>query len=144
MEKDPKFAHLTDLQYRVTQKNETEPPFDNAYNKNFEDGVYVDVVDHTPLFLSTAKYDSGSGWPAFWKPIDDNLIDEVLDFSHEITRIEVRSKKSNSHLGHVFVDGPVKHGGKRYCINSAALKFIPKSELEKNNLGYLLPFFETK
>ncbi|AJR12408.1 Peptide methionine sulfoxide reductase [Mesomycoplasma dispar] len=144
MDNKKKLDHLSDLQYKVTQENFTEPAFDNLYNDNYQEGVYVDVVDGTPLFLSINKYDSGSGWPSFWKPIDENEIVEVLDFSHSITRIEVRSKKANSHLGHVFNDGPKKEGGRRYCINSAALKFIPKSELKDYNLVHLLKFFESK
>lgn len=142
MKKEKKLDHLTELQYKVTQQNFTEPAFDNLYNNNYQEGVYVDIVDGTPLFLSIYKYDSGSGWPSFSKPIDENLIVDVLDFSASLTRIEVRSKNADSHLGHVFSDGPKQFGGRRYCINSASLKFIPKSELKSHNLGHLLEFFK--
>ncbi|MHA0297913.1 peptide-methionine (R)-S-oxide reductase MsrB [Mesomycoplasma ovipneumoniae] len=137
-----KLDHLNELQRKVTQENFTEPPFDNLYNDNYEEGVYVDIIDGTPLFLSSTKYNSGSGWPSFWKPLNEESIVEVLDFSHSMTRVEVRSKNADSHLGHVFNDGPKEQGGRRYCINSAALKFIPKNELKNNNLEHLLKYFD--
>ncbi|MGL4739659.1 MAG: peptide-methionine (R)-S-oxide reductase MsrB [Sarcina sp.] len=128
-------SELTDLQYKVTQENATERPFINEYDKNFEEGIYVDITTGEPLFISTDKFDSGCGWPAFSKPIDRNLIKENVDKSHGMVRTEVRSNFGDSHLGHVFCDGPEEFGGLRYCINSASLKFIPKDELE--NEGYV-------
>lgn len=129
---DEEFDHLSDEEYKITQLAMTEPPFTGKYDDFFEDGVYVDVVDGEVLFSSDDKFDSGCGWPAFSKPISEEVITKHRDFSHGSTRIEVRSKKANSHLGHVFNDGP--GGSKRYCINSAALKFIPKEKLE--SMGY--------
>jgi peptide-methionine (R)-S-oxide reductase len=120
---------LNDLQYKVTQENGTESPFHNTYDKHFEKGIYVDIVSGEPLFVSTHKYNSGCGWPAFTKPISREFIKEKTDFSHNMHRIEVRSKSADSHLGHVFTDGPEKEGGLRYCINSAALKFIPLEKM---------------
>ncbi len=128
------FEHLTKEEYEITQLAMTEPPFSGKYDNFFEDGVYVDVVNGEVLFSSEDKFDSKCGWPAFSKPISDDVITKNRDFSHGTTRIEVRSTKSNSHLGHLFHDGP--GGSPRYCINSAALKFIPKDEYlkkEKNN-----------
>jgi methionine-R-sulfoxide reductase len=121
---------LTKIQKEVTQNNATEPPFANEYWNNHEPGIYVDILDGTPLFSSEDKFDSGSGWPSFTKPISSDTIVEVEDISHGMKRIEVRSKKANSHLGHVFDDGP-KPAGLRYCINSASLKFIPKEDNKK-------------
>lgn len=123
---DKEFEHLTKEEYKITQLAMTEPPFSGKYNNFFEEGVYVDVVNGEVLFSSEDKFDSGCGWPAFSKPISDNVITKNRDFSHGTTRIEVRSAKSNAHLGHLFHDGP--GGSPRYCINSAALKFIPKKE----------------
>jgi peptide methionine sulfoxide reductase msrA/msrB len=131
---DEEFEHLTKEEYEITQLAMTEPPFSGKYDNFFEDGVYVDVVNGEVLFSSEDKFDSKCGWPAFSKPISDDVITKNRDFSHGTTRIEVRSTKSNSHLGHLFHDGP--GGSPRYCINSAALKFIPKDEYlkkEKNN-----------
>jgi len=131
---DEEFEHLTKEEYEITQLAMTEPPFSGKYENFFEDGVYVDVVNGEVLFSSEDKFDSKCGWPAFSKPISDDVITKNRDFSHGTTRIEVRSTKSNSHLGHLFHDGP--GGSPRYCINSAALKFIPKDEYlkkEKNN-----------
>ena len=131
---DEEFEHLTKEEYKITQLAMTEPPFSGKYDNFFEDGVYVDVVNGEVLFSSEDKFDSKCGWPAFSKPISDDVITKNRDFSHGTTRIEVRSTKSNSHLGHLFHDGP--GGSPRYCINSAALKFIPKDEYlkkEKNN-----------
>jgi peptide methionine sulfoxide reductase msrA/msrB len=127
---DEEFNHLTKEEYEITQLSMTEPPFSGKYDNFFEDGVYVDVVNGEVLFSSEDKFDSGCGWPAFSKPISEDAITQHRDFSHGTTRIEVRSAKANSHLGHVFNDGP--GGSKRYCINSAALRFIPKEEYLKN------------
>ncbi len=122
------FDHLTREEYEITQLSMTEPPFSGKYDNFFEDGVYVDVVNGEILFSSEDKFDSGCGWPAFSKPISEDVITKNRDFSYGTTRIEVRSSKSNSHLGHLFHDGP--GGSPRYCINSAALKFIPKDKVE--------------
>ena len=122
------FDHLTREEYEITQLSMTEPPYSGKYDDFFEDGVYVDVVDGEVLFTSDDKFDSGCGWPAFSRPVSDDVIIKHRDFSHGTTRIEVRSAKSNSHLGHLFYDGP--GGSPRYCINSAALRFIPKDELD--------------
>lgn len=126
---------LTPLQYAVTQENATERPFDNEYAANFEEGIYVDVTTGEPLFFSTDKFESGCGWPAFSKPIDKALITEHNDFSLFRARTEVRSKTGDAHLGHVFPDGPKELGGLRYCINSASLRFIPKSDMEQEGYG---------
>lgn len=123
---DKEFDHLTKEEYEITQLAMTEPAFSGKYDNFFEEGVYVDVVNGEVLFSSEDKFDSGCGWPAFSKPISDDVITKNRDFSHGTTRIEVRSAKSNAHLGHLFHDGP--GGSPRYCINSAALKFIPKKE----------------
>ncbi len=126
---------LTDDQYNVTQKNYTEPPFDNEYWNNMDKGIYVDVVTGIPLFISADKFESGCGWPSFTKPIDKELIVYKRDRSFGMERTEVRSRNSDSHLGHVFNDGPIEDGGLRYCVNSAALKFIPLSQMEKEGYG---------
>lgn len=126
---------LTSLQYEVTQHNATERPFSNEFNNHFEEGIYVDVVSGEPLFLSTDKFNSGCGWPAFSKPIESRTLKEKADWSHHMHRIEVRSQLADSHLGHVFNDGPKELGGLRYCINSAALRFIPKSKMEEAGYG---------
>ena len=126
---------LTPLQYAVTQENATERPFDNEYAANFEEGIYVDVTTGEPLFVSTDKFESGCGWPAFSKPIDKALITEHNDFSLFRARTEVRSKTGDAHLGHVFPDGPKELGGLRYCINSASLRFIPKADMEQEGYG---------
>ncbi|MGL5822732.1 MAG: peptide-methionine (R)-S-oxide reductase MsrB [Sarcina sp.] len=133
--KDELKKELTDIQYKVTQENATERPFSNEYDKNFEEGIYVDITTGEPLFMSADKFDSGCGWPAFSKPINRKLIKENVDKSHGMIRTEVRSNLGDSHLGHVFCDGPEELGGLRYCINSASLKFIPKDKLE--NEGYV-------
>ncbi|MGG7177931.1 peptide-methionine (R)-S-oxide reductase MsrB [Clostridium paraputrificum] len=125
---------LTDEQYRVTQENGTERPYLNEYDRNFEDGIYVDITTGEPLFISTDKFNSGCGWPAFSKPIDRKVINEKVDKSHGMVRTEVRSKTGDAHLGHVFCDGPEELGGLRYCINSASLRFIPKSKMKEE--GY--------
>ncbi len=133
---------LTPLQYSVTQEDATEPPFDNLYYNHFEPGIYVDVVSGEPLFLSTDKFHSGCGWPAFSKPIDENLLIEKQDLSHGMIRTEVRSKKSNCHLGHLFDDGPNEMGGLRYCINSASLRFVPLQKMKEEGYEKWIPLVE--
>lgn len=128
---------LTPEQYRVTQENGTERAFTGEYDDHFEPGLYVDIVSGEPLFASSAKYDSGCGWPAFTRPVTDNVT-EHRDTSHGMVRIEVRSKHGDSHLGHVFPDGPRESGGLRYCINSAALRFVPKDRMEAEGYGEYL------
>ena len=129
---------LTAEQYAITQEAATERPFTNAYDHEFRPGIYVDITTGQPLFLSSDKYDSGCGWPAFSRPISDDLIAEHTDLSHGMTRTEVKSKLGNAHLGHVFNDGPREKGGQRYCINSGALRFIPEQEMEKAGYGAYL------
>ena len=131
--------NLTPLQYEVTQNNATEQPFYNEYDQHFEEGIYVDVVSGEPLFLSCDKFNSGCGWPAFSFFISRQMIKEKADWSHNMHRIEVRSAQADSHLGHVFNDGPIEQGGLRYCINSAALRFIPKEEMQAAGYGEYLP-----
>ncbi|NLV17170.1 MAG: peptide-methionine (R)-S-oxide reductase MsrB [Syntrophomonadaceae bacterium] len=131
-------AKLTDMQYNVTQNNATEPPFRNEYYDNFNEGIYVDITTGEPLFSSLDKFESGCGWPSFSKPIKADSIKETEDNSLGMKRTEVRSKLGDSHLGHVFQDGPRESGGLRYCINSASLLFIPKEEMEARGYGYLL------
>lgn len=128
-------------QYQVTQQNGTEPPFQNVYWNNHEAGIYVDVVSGEPLFSSTDKFDSGTGWPSFVKPIEDGHVVEKKDGTHGMMRVEVRSKQADSHLGHVFDDGPPERGGLRYCINSASLKFIPAAKLEAAGYGKFKSLF---
>ena len=130
---------LTPLQWEVTQNGATERPFVNEYDHEFRRGIYVDITDGEPLFVSSEKYDSGCGWPAFSRPIDKSLITEHLDTSYGRIRTEVRSTKSGAHLGHVFNDGPEERGGLRYCINSASLRFIPIEDMEKEGYGDLIP-----
>ncbi|MCM1369444.1 MAG: peptide-methionine (R)-S-oxide reductase MsrB [Candidatus Amulumruptor caecigallinarius] len=130
---------LTPLQYAVTQENATERPFDNEYNDEHRKGIYVDITTGEPLFLSDDKFDSGCGWPAFSKPISEDVISEKADFSHGMRRVEVRSKRGDSHLGHVFNDGPSDRGGLRYCINSASLRFIPVEEMEAAGYARFIP-----
>ena len=130
---------LSPLQWEVTQNGATERPFVNEYDHEFRPGIYVDITDGTPLFVSSSKYDSGCGWPAFTRPIDDTLITEHNDTSFGRVRTEVRSSSSGSHLGHVFPDGPAEEGGLRYCINSASLKFIPLEEMDKEGYSEYIP-----
>jgi len=141
--KDPKaISQLTPEQYRVTQKNGTEPPFRNQYWDNKEPGIYVDVVSGEPLFASVSKYDSQSGWPSFTAAIEPGNVVERRDFSHLMVRTEVRSAHGGSHLGHLFHDGPKETGGLRYCINSAALRFIGVDDLESEGYGAYSDLFE--
>ena len=132
---------LSPEQYAVAIQGGTEQPFANAYWNNHEAGIYVDVIDGTPLFSSNSKYDSGTGWPSFWEPLDKDVLDLVEDRSFGMNRVEVRSKSSGAHLGHVFTDGP-EPTGLRYCMNSASLRFIPKDKLEEAGLGAYLDLFE--
>jgi peptide-methionine (R)-S-oxide reductase len=135
-------AHLTPLQYRVTQEAATERPFDNEYNANNAPGLYVDIVSGEPLFTSMDKFESGCGWPSFSKPVESANVVENRDTSHGMIRTEVRSAHGDSHLGHVFDDGPREKGGLRYCINSASLRFIPLDELETEGYGEYRGLFE--
>ncbi len=132
---------LTDLQFAVTQEDATEPPFENEYWDNKEEGIYVDVVSGEPLFSSIDKFDSGSGWPSFTRPLHESSVVENEDHSFGMKRVEVRSNKAGSHLGHLFNDGP-RPTGLRYCINSASLRFIPKERLEEEGYGQYLLLFD--
>jgi peptide-methionine (R)-S-oxide reductase len=132
---------LSPEQYYVTQENGTERPFSGEYSANKEPGIYVDIVSGEPLFASIDKFESGTGWPSFTKPIDAGNVAEKPDHSHAVVRTEVRSTHADSHLGHVFPDGPTDDGGLRYCINSAALRFIRRDQLESEGYGQYLSLF---
>jgi methionine-R-sulfoxide reductase len=131
---------LTPEQYEIVAKNGTERPFQNEFWDHHEAGLYVDVVSGEALFASTDKFDSGTGWPSFTRPVDESAVRSISDFSHGMTRTEVRSKKSNSHLGHIFDDGPARTR-KRYCINSGSLRFVPVAELEAKGYGAFKKLF---
>lgn len=135
-------ARLTELQYKVTQKDGTEPAFRNEYHDNKAAGIYVDIVSGQPLFSSSDKYDSGTGWPSFTKPISPNAVTTKSDRTLWMTRTEVRSTGADSHLGHVFDDGPSEAGGLRYCMNSAALRFVPVDQLEAEGYGEYRRLFD--
>lgn len=133
---------LSSIEYAVTMGDATESPYTGEYWNSFEEGIYVDITSGEPLFSSKDKFNSSCGWPSFSKPIEKDVTKYYKDTSHLMERIEVRSRVGNAHLGHVFEDGPLELGGLRYCINSAALKFIKKEDLEKEGYGYLLSIFE--
>ena len=144
MDKEERLKTLTPLQFEVTQENGTEPPFDNAYWNNHREGIYVDVVSGEPLFSSRDQYDAGCGWPSFTRPLDAGRVYEKQDLSHGMVRTEVRSHGADSHLGHVFHDGPRDRGnGLRYCINSSALRFVPREDLEREGYRAYLSLFES-
>ena len=133
---------LTSIQYKVTQKNGTERSFNNPYWDNHNEGIFVDIVSGEPLFSSTHKFDSGTGWPSFTRPIDFSYVTEEDDYLLLQKRTEVRSKIADSHLGHIFNDAPAELGGIRYCMNSASLRFVPKGDMEKEGYGEYLNLFQ--
>ncbi|HJD76238.1 MAG TPA: peptide-methionine (R)-S-oxide reductase MsrB [Bacteroides reticulotermitis] len=133
---------LSAQQYAVTQRNATEPAFQNEYWNEYRAGIYVDITTGEPLFISTDKFESSCGWPSFSKPIQKDLLEEKKDSSHGMTRVEVRSKSGDAHLGHVFTDGPKEKGGLRYCINSASIRFMPKEKMQTEGYGDLLPLIK--
>lgn len=133
---------LTPMQWEVTQNAATEPPYSNEYDRNFVPGIYVDITSGEPLFISADKFDSGCGWPAFTRPVSDDVITETYDRSHGMVRTEVRAAHSGAHLGHVFPDGPAESGGLRYCINSASLRFIPAGRMAAEGYGDYMPLLE--
>jgi peptide methionine sulfoxide reductase msrA/msrB len=139
---DKLLSMLSPVQLDVTQKNATEPPFQNKYWDHYKQGIYVDITTGEPLFSSSDKFESGCGWPSFSKPIDPNVVREYRDASHGMSRTEVRSRAGDTHLGHVFEDGPKASGGLRYCINSASLRFIPKEDMEHEGYAYLSGYVE--
>ena len=139
---DDAISRLTPEQFRVTQQNGTERAFTGEYDEHFEPGIYVDIVSGEPLFSSSAKFNSGCGWPSFSKPIVEANVNELRDNTHGMIRTEVRSAHGDSHLGHVFPDGPREMGGLRYCINSASLRFVPKDEMVAEGYGDYLPQVE--
>lgn len=131
---------LTAIQYAVTQENATEHPFTGKYDNHYDKGIYVDIVSNEPLFASTDKYNAGCGWPSFTRPLPKVVIKEKMDDAFGMTRVEVRSQEGDSHLGHVFTDGPIDEGGLRYCINSAALKFIPLEKMKEEGYESFVPY----
>lgn len=136
--------HLTDLQKKVTMEGGTERPFNNEYWDHKAEGIYVDIINGKPLFSSTDKFDSKSGWPSFTQPIKKNMVEEHTDSKFGMTRTEVKSETTDSHLGHVFNDGPAETGGLRYCINSASLRFVPKEDMAKEGYNDYLKLFSKK
>lgn len=140
--KDELKKRLTPMQYRVTQESGTEPAFTGEYDQHFEEGIYVDIVSGKPLFSSRDKFDAHCGWPSFSKPIEDEEVKESLDTSYGMRRTEVRSATADSHLGHLFPDGPISQGGLRYCINSASLRFVPKDKLQDEGLSEYKQLFD--
>lgn len=141
-DKQERLSLLTDIQYKVTQENATERPFNNEYWNNHQQGIYVDIVSGEVLFSTMDQYDAGCGWPSFTKPLNPGEVTEHKDTSHGMLRVEVRSNQADSHLGHVFTDGPAESGGLRYCINSASLRFIPFEQLEIEGYGEYLKLFQ--
>ena len=143
MKKEEQLTKLTPEQIAITQQCGTEPPFRNAYWDHHEDGIYVDIVDGTPLFSSLDKFDSGTGWPSFSRPIEESVLTTHRDQTHGMIRVEVKSKQAESHVGHVFDDGPGPDR-QRFCINSGSLKFVPVKDLEKEGYGKYLKLFKSE